>query len=73
MDQIRAGAYAAWRYLIVLYVLVVIVQFFLAGVGVFNPPRAASRTIRTPALASSPRGLAHSWSWSSRSSRGVIG
>jgi hypothetical membrane protein len=37
MTQIRAGAYAAWRYLIVLYVLVVIVQFFLAGVGVFNP------------------------------------
>ena len=37
MSQIRAGAHAVWRYLIVLFVLVVIVQFFLAGVGVFNP------------------------------------
>jgi hypothetical membrane protein len=41
MDQIRAGAYAAWRYLIVLYVLVVIVQFFRAGVGVFNPTESS--------------------------------
>jgi hypothetical membrane protein len=41
MDQIRAGAYAAWRYLIVLYVLIVIVQFFLAGVGVFNPTESS--------------------------------
>jgi hypothetical protein len=37
MIRIRAGAHAAWRYLIPLFVLVVIVQFFLAGVGVFNP------------------------------------
>jgi hypothetical protein len=42
MDQVRAGAYAAWRYLIVLFVLVVIVQFFLAGVGVFNPTERSS-------------------------------
>jgi hypothetical protein len=40
MTQIRAGAHAAWRYLIVLYVLVV-VQFFLAGVGVFNPTESS--------------------------------
>jgi hypothetical protein len=37
MAQVRAGAYAAWRYLIVLFVLVTFVQFFLAGMGVFNP------------------------------------
>ena len=37
MTQLRSGAYVAWRVLIVLFVLVVIVQFFLAGVGVFNP------------------------------------
>ncbi len=41
MTQIRAGAYAAWRYLIVLFVVVVVVQFFLAGVGVFNPSESS--------------------------------
>lgn len=41
MTQIRTGAYAAWRYLIVLFVVVVVVQFFLAGVGVFNPTESS--------------------------------
>jgi hypothetical protein len=41
MAQIRDGAHAAWRFLIVLFVLVVIVQFFLAGVGVFNPTESS--------------------------------
>jgi hypothetical membrane protein len=41
MTQIRDGAHAAWRFLIVLFVLVVIVQFFLAGVGVFNPTESS--------------------------------
>ncbi|MGH3083239.1 MAG: hypothetical protein ACRDNP_04130 [Gaiellaceae bacterium] len=59
MTQIRAGAYAVWRYLIVLFVLVVLVQFFLAGVGVFNPtessepydPHSAVGFLGQPALA----------------------
>jgi hypothetical protein len=41
MIRIRAGAHAAWRYLIPLFVIVVIVQFFLAGVGVFNPSESS--------------------------------